>query len=260
MQNRVRPAVWIGFAAVVGYVALVALVQRLSGVPYPDLGDSGRNLFVGVGISLVLGAIGLAVLTTALGWWHPALHEQYRAAHRWPLVVPLLLTVLVLLNLLGTDWGAYDVGFFAASLVLLLVGFTEEIATRGLLVVGLRSRLGEGWVWFLSSLAFGLMHLVNLVDGQALGQTLFQAFSAFLFGTALYILRRVTGTLVWAMVLHALWDFSVFAVGRGEPSALAHLGGLELVVGLLGLVAVIWVIRGAHERLTPRSAPQPAQV
>jgi len=115
-------------------------------------------------------------------------------------------------------------------------------------------------VWFLSSLTFGLMHLVNLVDGQALGQTLFQVLSAFLFGTALYILRRVTGTLVWAMVLHALWDFSVFAAGRGEPSALAGLGGLELVVGLVGLVAVVGVVRGAHERLTPSVDAQPARV
>ncbi|WP_431838151.1 CPBP family intramembrane glutamic endopeptidase [Cellulomonas sp. Y8] len=260
MQYRVRPAVWIGFAAVVGYVLLVALVQRLSGVPYPELGDSGSNLFLGVGVSLVVGAIALAVLTTALGWWRPALHEQHRAAHRWPLVVPLLLTVLMVLNLVGTDWGAYDVGFFAASLVLMLVGFTEEIATRGLLVVALRSRLGEGWVWFLSSLTFGLIHLANLFNGQALGQTLFQVFSAFLFGTALYILRRVSGTLVWAMVLHALWDFSVFAVGRGDASPLANQGGLELVVGLIGLVAVAWVIRGARERLAPAVDAQPARV
>lgn len=260
MQDRVRPAVWIGVAAVVGYVLLVALVQRLSGVPYPELGDSGSNLFLGVGISLVVGAIALAVLTTLLGWWQPALHEQHRATHRWPLVVPLLLTVLVVLNLVGTDWGAYDGGFFAASLVLLLVGFTEEIATRGLLVVGLRSRLGEGWVWFLSSLAFGLIHLANLVNGQALGQTLFQVFSAFLFGTALYILRRVTGTLVWAMMLHALWDFSVFAAGRGEASALANQGGLELVVGLSGLVAVVWVIRGSRERLAVGPTVQPERV
>ncbi|MCG7286864.1 CPBP family intramembrane metalloprotease [Cellulomonas sp. ACRRI] len=257
-QYRVRPSVWIGVAAVLGYVLLVALIQRLSGVPYPELGDSGSNLFRGVGISLIVGTLALAALTTALGWWRPALHEQHRAAHRWPLIAPLVLGVLAVLNLVGTDWGAYDGGFFAASLVLLLVGFTEEITTRGLLVVGLRSRLGEGWVWFLSSLAFGLIHLVNAFGGQALGATVFQVVSAFLFGTALYILRRVTGTLVWAMALHALWDFSVFAAQRGEASGLANNGALELLVEAFALVAVVWVIRGAHERLAPGLERQPA--
>lgn len=125
MQLRVRPRVWIGVVIVVGYVALVSLTQQLSGVPYPDLGDSGSTLFRGVGISLVLGTIALAIVTTLLGWWRPAMRDRHRATSRWPLIAPALMTVLLVLNLVGTDWAAYDVGFFAASLVLLLVGFTE---------------------------------------------------------------------------------------------------------------------------------------
>ena len=35
------------------------------------------------------------------------------------------------------------------------------MATRGLLIVGLRGRYTEGWVWFLSTLLFGLLHLPN---------------------------------------------------------------------------------------------------
>lgn len=46
-----------------------------------------------------------------------------------------------------------------------LVGFCEEVATRGALIVGLRGRLTEPWVWFVSTLLFGLMHLPNWVFG-----------------------------------------------------------------------------------------------
>lgn len=57
----------------------------------------------------------------------------------------------LLINLVSVDWGSYDRAFFAASVVLVLVGFSEKMANRGLLVVGLRSRLVEGWVWFIST-------------------------------------------------------------------------------------------------------------
>lgn len=108
------------------------------------------------------------------------------------------------------------------------------------MIVALRSRLSEVWVWFLSSAAFGLMHFMNFFLGQDLVPTLIQVGSAFAIGTVFYILRRTTGTLIWAMVLHAAWDFSVFAVGHGNPGPLANaLGVLQMTIGILA-IAVVW--------------------
>lgn len=247
---RVRPRVWIGLVIWLAYAVLVFVVQQLSGVPYTDFGRDGGTLFLGAGLSLIIGAILLAVTATLLGWWRPALFDRKHSA-RWPIFVPAIMAVALLINLASTDWGSYDVGFFAASIVLLLVGFTEEMATRGLLLVGLRSRLHEGWVWFITSAAFALMHLTNALAGQDLGLTLTQVGMAFLGGTVFYILRRTTGTLIWAMVLHGLWDFSTFAVGHGTPGPLAALGStINLVAGITGLAVVAFVIRGANERTT----------
>ena len=252
---KVRPRVWIGLAIYLGYVALVFTVQRLSGVRYDELDESGENLFFGAGVSLIVAAVLLAITTTLLGWWRPALFDRHRSV-RWPIIAPILLVVALLLNLLSTDWVAYDGAFFAASLVLLLVGFTEEITTRGLLLTGLRSRMNEGWVWFITTALFALMHLMNAVSGQDLGPTLQQVGFTFLAGTIFYILRRTTGTLLWAMLLHGLWDFSVFAVTHGTPGPLASLAALfEVAAGVTALIAVAFVIRGAHERLDP--APRP---
>ncbi|MBS1905828.1 MAG: CPBP family intramembrane metalloprotease [Actinobacteria bacterium] len=246
---RVRPRVWIGLAIWAGYAVVVFVVQQLSGVPYTEFGRDGGTLFLGAGLSLIIGAVLLAITTSLLGWWRPALFDRKHSA-RWPIFVPALMAVALLINLVSTDWGSYDGAFFAASIVLLLVGFTEEMATRGLLLVGLRSRLGEAWVWFITSALFGLMHLTNAFGGQDLGLTLQQVGMAFLGGTVFYILRRTTGTLIWAMVLHGLWDFSTFAVGHGTPSAFAALGGtVNLIAGVLGLVVVAFVIRGSNERL-----------
>ena len=249
---RVRPRVWIGLAVYVGYVATVFVVQRITGIPYTALGDSGGNLFLGAGLSLIIGAVLLAITTTLLGWWRPALFDRQPSV-RWPIIAPLLMAFALLLNLTSTDWGSYDGAFFAASIVLILVGFTEELTTRGVLLVGLRNRLSEGWVWFLTSALFALMHLVNALSGQPLVPTLQQVGAAFLGGTIFYILRRTTGTLIWAMVLHGLWDFSTFAVGHGTPGPFAGIGTiLYLAAGIFALVSVALVIRGADERLTTR--------
>jgi membrane protease YdiL (CAAX protease family) len=246
----VHPRVWIGLVIFVGYVAVVFVVQALFAVPYDELGESGSNLFWGAGVSLIVGAILLAITTTLLGWWRPALYERQRSV-RWPIIAPSLLAVALVFNLLSTDWGSYDGAFFAASLVLLLVGFTEEITTRGLLLTGLRSRLNEGWVWFLSTALFALMHLLNAVTGQAIGPTLQQVMFAFIAGTTLYILRRTTGSLIWSMILHGFWDFSTFAVTHGTPSPLVGVGAfVQLVSGVFALVAVVFVIRGANEKVS----------
>lgn len=250
---KVRPRVWIGLAIYVGYVAIVFVAQRLSGVPYTDLGESGSNLFFGVGVSLIVAAILLAITTTLLGWWRPALREQRRSV-RWPIIAPILMVIALLINLASTDWASYDAAFFAASVVLILVGFTEELTTRGLLLTALRSKLGEGWVWFISTALFALMHLVNAASGQTLASTLQQVVFAFLGGTIFYIVRRTTGTLIWSMVLHGLWDFSTFAVGHGTPGAFAGFGSIVYIAaGVLALIFVPFVIRGAKERLSARA-------
>ncbi|MGX1584117.1 CPBP family intramembrane glutamic endopeptidase [Microbacterium sp. NPDC055502] len=246
---RVRPRIWIGLVIYLAYVAVVFTVQQATGIPYTALGDSGRDLFLGAGLSLIGGAVLLAITTSLLGWWRPALFERTRAAHRWPIIAPVLMAVALGVNLASTDWASYDGAFFAASIVLLLVGFTEELTTRGLLLVGLRSRLSEVWVWLLTSALFGLMHLINALSGQPLAPTLQQVFLAFGAGTIFYVLRRVTGSLIWAMVLHGFWDFSTFAVGHGAAGPLAGLGPvLEIVAVVVALVGVAFVIRGADER------------
>ncbi|KQQ94182.1 hypothetical protein ASF62_08565 [Leifsonia sp. Leaf325] len=249
-RYRVRPRVWIGIAIYLAYVVVVFAVQLFTGIPYTDLGKSGSNLFLGAGLSLIIGAILLAITTTLLGWWRPALFDRRRAAHVWPIIAPAVMVVALAFNLISTDWGSFDGAFFAASIVLLLVGFTEELTTRGLLLVGLRSRLSEVWVWFITSALFGLMHLVNAFSGQPLAGTLQQVAFAFGAGTIFYILRRVTGSLIWAMVLHGFWDFSTFAVTHGTPGPLVALGATFEVISLvLAFVAVAFVIRGADERI-----------
>ncbi|MBF4603381.1 CPBP family intramembrane glutamic endopeptidase [Curtobacterium sp. VKM Ac-2884] len=251
---RVAPKVWIGVVVFVGYAALVVGIQAATGIDYTRWGDSARNLFLGAGLSLIVATVVLAIVTTLLGWWGPALRERHRARHRWPLIAPILLAVIAVVVLVASDWKAVSGAFLVAALVLVLVGFTEEIVARGLLLVALRSRLSEFWVWLITSVLFGVMHLSNSLLGQPLSATLPQVGFAFLVGTSFYIVRRCTGSLIPAMILHGLWDFAQFISGNGTPGAAAPFAqAFVFVVGALALVSVGFVIRGADERLGPRA-------
>lgn len=252
---RVAPRVWIGLVVWIGYIVVVFTIQKATGIPYDTWGDSAGNLFLGAGLSLIIATVLLAITTSLLGWWRPAIHEAHRSRHKWPIFVPILVAVAALVNLAGTDWSAYSAAFLGASVVLLLVGFTEELVHRGLLLTALRSRLSEVWVWFLSSALFAVMHLVNVLLGAPLAGTVSQVGAAFLAGTAFYILRRVTGSLIWAMVLHGVWDFSVFATGVGTPNDVVYIANVfYLLTGIIGLAVVAFVIRGAHERISAADA------
>ncbi|MCP1415240.1 CPBP family intramembrane glutamic endopeptidase [Paenarthrobacter sp. A20] len=255
---RIAPKVWIGLAIWIGYVVVVTAIQLLSGIPYPELSASASNVWRAIVVSLSIGSILLAATAWWLGWWKPALRDRHRAPHKWPIIAPLVLLLAALVNFAGTDWSKFDAGFLLALLTFgVLVGFAEEFSTRGLVLVALRSKLGEGWVWFLSSLMFGLMHAVNFFAGQALSPTLTQVVLTFALGTGFYILRRTTGTLLWAMALHAIWDISTFTVAYA-PTELAGLAGpIQYLSAILAVAFVYWAIKGANER-TAVTTPDPA--
>jgi uncharacterized protein len=127
------------------------------------------------------------------------------------------------------------------------VGFCEELAIRGLLPTGLRGTLTEGRAWFWSTLLFGLLHLPNWVFGAGPG-AIAQVGMAFLAGTTLYLLRRGAGTLVAAMLLHAIWDFSSL-IGDGG----AFVGLLNVPVGIASVVVALVLVR--RDRQEPTLAP-----
>ena len=252
---RVSPRPLIGIAVWLGYVIIVAVVGFLSGVAYNHIGDSAETLFRGAVLFLAVGAVYLIIVTSILGWWRPALFERERSRHRWPIIAPALMAVSIVVSLPLVDWSTIDAGYLLGLLALgVIVGFNEELATRGLMLTGLRARQREVWVWLTTSVLFGLMHAVNIFLGAPIGQTLLQVGAAFLGGTAFYIVRRVTGSLVWAMLLHGAWDFTTFATGHGTVGP--PIGVFIGVVGeVAALVVVFWTFRSVNGRPMASAAP-----
>lgn len=133
----------------------------------------------------------------------------------------------------------------------LLVGLSEEVMFRGLLYPSLRRRFGIWTAVLLSSAVFGAVHVLNVFMVGNLFQALLQATTASLTGVVLAALMLRSGSLVWPVVYHALWDFLTFAmISTSGPAAgaaptqtpsLAHLVPIALV--LPNFLFALWLIK-----------------
>jgi membrane protease YdiL (CAAX protease family) len=62
----------------------------------------------------------------------------------------------------------------------------------------------------VTALSFGVFHGANLLVGQGLTATLQQVVFATINGAIFYLIFRKSGLLIVPMILHGLFDFSVF--------------------------------------------------
>lgn len=240
---RVRPNALIAIALAVGYMAIVGILWVVTGSDYTRIAESPSTLLLGIVVPVGVGAVFLAVAASVLGWWQPALFEK-RAGSGWMWIAPALMLIAGLSTFVARDVTKLNpVYVLTLAVGVALVGFSEEILTRGLGLVGFRGSFSEGWAWFASCLTFGLIHGLNLVFGQAFAPTVQQIITAFFSASVFYVLRRVSGSLVWAMVLHAIWDFCSLSAATIPPGPLGILALLSFLQYLAMLVALIAVWR-----------------
>lgn len=247
---RVKPSPLAAIVAILGYMVVVFSVWAAVGLDYDEVGDTLENVQKGVVLAVALGAVYLVVATTFLGWWKPAIREPRRVGSGWMWSIPVLLLVGAAVNLATTKWGEIDgVGSYALWLGIgtLLVGFSEELLTRGLAIVGGRGAMHEKWVWVFSGVIFGLLHVPNAFFGQSVAGTLQQVVFAFGVGLTYYVTRRLAGTLIVTMLLHAIWDYSVFiqehSVANLEDKPAAPAGFALYVAVVVGIVALVKILK-----------------
>ncbi|CAB4603498.1 MAG: CPBP family intramembrane metalloprotease [Actinobacteria bacterium] len=206
------PATWpllIGWFVVhtVVWISLVRLLPGDAFVEYDDLGLLGTPWIRQFVVPLLIVLALQIVFVTRLGWWREVLGEP-RSAPRW-MWIPVAVVVLSAVAQLVAN-GVSDVPssyWIGLVLTVALVGATEELTFRGILQAGGRWLSDERTAWLVSSALFGLFHLPNAVLGQSLGGSILQMIGTAVIGSAFYCLRRVSGSLVPCIVLHAAYDW-----------------------------------------------------
>lgn len=203
---------WVGYLVVwIGSAAALAPDGANFGDAFEDLANS-RYLAYGLLAASIYGA----VVATVFGWWRGIFaddREHVAGVTGWHRFVPVMALVLIFAT---TDYpGLADIdaellGWIIAASV--LVGVAEELMFRGNSIVALRgAALPESTVWLLSSTLFALIHTPNIVLGATPLAAILNTAVAFLGGTIFYVVRRASGSILVTMLVHGLWDFTLFA-------------------------------------------------
>ena len=240
------PSVKLGLLLYAGYLAIFFTTWTVNGIDYNRIGESAETIRLWYALPTLFGCAFLVVAITVLGWWRMVLFDRSTAGSRWLWILPALVAVVILVNFAGLPFDRLSSEILLwSTLGAVGVGFGEEMITRGGLVVGLRSRHSEGMVWLVSTLLFSALHIPNVLFGLPLEAMPVQLVLTFVMGSGLYVMRRLSGTLLLPMVLHGLWDSSLFLsdAARHEPTALQWAVYPVAIVCVIALLVKTWNTR-----------------
>lgn len=224
-----------------------------------NLFANGESVFFGLALPILVGgALPMILFAASLGWLSRLFGPQPLGARKWMWIAVPLVLLPIILRVLGTDWGSYGAGVIISMVAVgIAVGFAEEFLTRGLAVDLLRKAgHGERTVAVLSSLIFALLHSSNLLAGMPVLTVLITIVYTFGFGMMMYLVLRVTGRLIWPMLLHGLTDpTTMLATGgldahgttAGSSPLIALAGTFNVVYPLLGAIVLIFISGRAHD-------------
>ena len=224
-QNAPRrePSVWLGLVLYLGYLTVFFITWSVNGVDYMRIGESAQTTRLWYAYPTLLGCAFLVAAISFLGWWRLVLFDKSKSGPAWIWIFPVVMAAIIANNFLGMPSGKLTFELLLwSSLGAVGVGLGEEMITRGSMVVGLRSRFTEGKVWLFSTLLFSAMHIPNVFFGLPMANMPIQVILTFIMGSGLYVVRRMSGTLILPIILHGLWDSSLFltvATG-GTPSSI----------------------------------------
>lgn len=156
-----------------------------------------------------------------------------------------------------TEPQSYIVPFVLEALS---IGFFEEIVFRGVILMVLLERLEEEEhgifkAVVISSILFGMIHLLNLFAGAAIWPTMQQVGYSFLMGLLWAVVYLKTKNLWLSMGLHALYNmtgsyFVTLGTVRGRYDMLTII--VTALFGVLGAIYYYRVIREVEVKETKK--------
>lgn len=222
--RRVRPRIWIGLVAVLIYIGFAAGLGNVVGGLAGD--DATAEFALSHLIPLPIAIAAALAFVRWAGWRQPVWRETPTVRltpRRWWLVsIPVLAVLVPLGQAVTIPWGDRAISFILiVAIGTLLVGLGEELVFRGILLVTVRERHGELVTLLVTAVVFALAHVFGSVwYGLPPAAIAFQVAVLAMIGVGYCWVRRVTGRLWVAVLLHAFTDFVLYVGSEaGNPAA-----------------------------------------
>lgn len=238
---------WKALLVTVAYLAVFLGISQLVGLTLGHLIDDGgplasaTNVLLELVLPIGLGALVIVLFLAAIGWLKPVFGRQPIGGRPWMWIAVAVVAYPIILRLIGLDYGSFPAGVVLVTLLAgLVIGIAEELVTRGAGVALLRKGgYSERVVAVLSSVLFAMMHLINAI-GTGISLTIIVLLVyTFFFGICMYLIMRVTGSIVWAILAHALTDPMTILSTGGVDTAVEGAQNVWLTVASTGNYAVI---------------------
>ena len=244
---------WRALIVAIVYIGLYLGVSALSGSAFISAGlidvanlySDPLSIFFGIAFPILVGGILLLAFAASLGWTRELFGRQPIRGRGWMWIAVVIVVVPIAIRLVATDWGSLAATTVLSTLFLgLCVGLAEELLTRGIAVTLLRrAGYGEKIVFVVSSAIFALLHASNAFT-QPLLTVVVTVVYAFGFGAMMYLALRVTGSLIWPILLHAATDPTTILATGGIDTAMTSSGSVALIsaAGLFNYVYIAFAI------------------
>jgi len=225
----------------IAILALAAYLVILFGSAW--LPHDMAGLIAGIADGVSLQYVAAALLCLAAGFvfgWRELSLGGPRPWRSVLLVLPSLLYLVVFFGValtLGLP-PARAALFLAINLT--LAAFAEELMFRGLLFRGLLTRLKRPTAIVLTSVIFGVAHVLNALATGDLATAAVQAVAAGMTGTFFLAIVLRTGSLWPAIAYHAAYDFTIALVAAGHaPPATAVVESHALAISIVPILLVL---------------------
>ena len=243
----------ISIGLIIAYVAGLLVWDKIMPTSVADSINVGVAWYY-VGFTVLF----LAYLAVSRGWRRVGLVGRDRMpAIRW-IVVLYVIQVVLLAVFLGLVLSVYDGPNKVMTFILInviFIAFNEELLFRGFLWDSL-SGLRPAPAIMLTSVVFGLVHLINGVTGSAWNGVIVQVVFAAIGGLFDAVVRYGTGSLYPTILTHYLLDTS------GSLGADTSMVGIGIAIQVLSIIAAIiaTIIIGIRYKdpVQPQAAPQEA--
>ncbi|MFK5583280.1 CPBP family intramembrane glutamic endopeptidase [Serinicoccus sp. LYQ131] len=198
--HRLFP-LWLAIVWIVVYIVAIGVGDTLSlSIGRENSATAVVVLALSVGLVLYLGA------TSRLREY--GVRAPRPADYRTCLFYLPLLVMACLQYAKGLDGDLDTVAIALVVLLMVGVGFAEELIFRGFLYRAIAHRSGVRRAVVISGVTFGLGHVVNLARGYTGLDQILQVVVAIAVGIVLALLVAVTGSIMPGVVFHVLFNIS----------------------------------------------------